>query len=121
MEERVKFVQRMREKGECLAEVCRDFGVSRKTGYKWLRRYNEGGMSALADQSRAPHWQAGATTEDRVRAVLEARGAHRRWGPEKLRAWLMRKDPEGGWPAASTIGEILKRAGLKPGGASRFG
>lgn len=112
MEQRLKLVQRIQEEEECLAELCREFGVSRKTGYKWLRRYQTGGVTALGDQSRAPHRQANATAEEQVQAVLEARGQHRRWGPEKLRAWLLRKHPEQNWPAASTMGEILKRAGL---------
>ncbi|MRR52652.1 MAG: transposase, partial [Rhodocyclaceae bacterium] len=71
-----------------------------------------GGVAALADQSRAPHRQANATTEQQVQAVIQARALHRRWGPEKLRAWLMRKHPGQRWPSASTMGEILKRAGL---------
>jgi putative transposase len=95
-----------------MAELCREYGVSRKTAYKWLRRYESGGATALQDQSRAPHCQTRATPRKVVEAVLDARAGHRRWGPEKLQAWLRRKMPETKWPAASTIGEILKRAGL---------
>ena len=112
MEQRMKFVQRLNETDEAMTELCREFGVSRKTGYKWLRRYEAGGVSALADRSRAPQRQANATPDEQVQAVLQARGLHRRWGPEKLRAWLIRKHPEQRWPSASTMGEILKRAGL---------
>jgi putative transposase len=112
MEERLKFIQRVQAEEECMAELCREFGVSRKTGYKWLERYENGGVAALADQSRAPHHQANAISEERLQTVLQARAQHRRWGPEKLRSWLLRKHPEQPWPAASTIGEILKRAGL---------
>lgn len=112
MDQRMKFVQRLNEADEEMAELCREFGVSRKTGYKWLRRYEAGGAAALANQSRAPHRQANATPDEQVQAVLQARGLHRRWGPEKLRVWLMRKHPEQRWPSASTMGEILKRAGL---------
>jgi putative transposase len=112
MEQRLKFVERFEEEEDFVAELCREFGVSRKTGYKWLNRYEAGGAAALLDQSRAPHRQANATPPEQVQAVLEARGQHRRWGPEKLRAWLLRHHPEQSWPAASTMGEILKRAGL---------
>jgi len=69
-------------------------------------------VSALADQSRAPHRQANATPQPLAQAILEARSDHRLWGPEKLRAWLQRRQPGQPWPSASTIGGILKRAGL---------
>jgi transposase InsO family protein len=112
MEQRLKFVQAIGEDDEFFAERCRTYGISRKTGYKWRRRYELSGVTALADQSRAPHQQARATPPDIAQAIREARSDHRRWGPEKLRVWLQRKQPERQWPAASTIGEILKRAGL---------
>lgn len=112
MEQRLNFVQSVQTGEECLAELCREFDVSRKTGYKWLRRYQTAGAGALTDQSRAPHRQANATPEESVKAILKARGQHRRWGPEKLKVWLERKYPEQNWPSVSTMGEILKRAGL---------
>jgi putative transposase len=112
MEQRLTFVKAIEEGDEYFAELCRAYGISRKTGYKWRKRYESGGAPALADQSRAPHQQAHAIPEQIAKAILGARGDHRRWGPEKLRAWLQRKQPEQHWPSASTIGEILKRAGL---------
>ena len=112
MEQRLTFVKAIEEGVEFFAEQCRAYGISRKTGYKWRKRYALGGAPALADQSRAPHQQAQATSEPIVKAILGARSDHRRWGPEKRRAWLQRRQPDQHWPAASTIGEILKRAGL---------
>jgi transposase InsO family protein len=100
------------EDEEFFTELCRAYGISRKTGYKWCRRYAAQGVSALADQSRAPQRQAGATPEQIARAIRSARHEHRRWGPGKLKAWLERKQPDQSWPSPSTIGEILKRAGL---------
>jgi transposase InsO family protein len=112
MDQRWKFVEKVEAKQECFAELCREFEVSRKTGYKWLQRYQAGGAAALADQCRAPKRQAKAVTPERVQSILQARALHRRWGPKKLKAWLTRTYPDQSWPAASTIGEILKRAGL---------
>jgi transposase InsO family protein len=112
MEERIKFIQAIEKGEESLADVCRAFDVSRKTGYKWMRRYAEGGATALSDQSRAPQQQARAITADVAKAIVLARADHPRWGPKKLHVWLQRKQPAKSWPAPSTIGEILKRAGL---------
>ena len=112
MEQRLTFIQAIEKGEECFAELCRVYGVSRKTGYKWRKRYAAGGLTALAEGSRARHGQAHAVSEEIVQAILRARSDHRRWGPGKVKAWLQRKHPEQHWPAASTIGEILKRAGL---------
>jgi transposase InsO family protein len=112
MEERMKFIHRWQEDEGNLAGLCREFGVSRKTGYKWLERYEEGGMAGLADQSRAPLEHPNAVSAETERAVLDARKAHPRWGPAKLRVWLGRREPRVEWPAVSTMGEILRRAGV---------
>ena len=57
-EERFRFIEQVRRGELSIAEICRSFGVSRKTGYKWLERYAEGGIGALSNRSRAPHEQA---------------------------------------------------------------
>ena len=112
MEQRLKFLEAVGEGDEFFASLCRSYGISRKTGYKWRRRYESGGAEALADRSRAPHQQAHQTPAEITQGILDARVDHRRWGPEKLKAWLERKQPHQRWPSSSTIGEILKRAGL---------
>jgi putative transposase len=112
MEQRLTFVKAVQEGEEFFAELCREYGISRKTGYKWRKRYESGGVTSLADQSRAPHQQARATSQQLTQAILGARSDHHRWGPGKLRAWLQRRQPDQAWPAISTFGEILKRAGL---------
>ena len=73
MEQRLTFVKAIEEGDEAFAEQCRAYGISRKTGYKWRKRYALGGAPALADQSRAPHQQAHATSEPIVKAILGAR------------------------------------------------
>jgi putative transposase len=112
MEERFKFVQESKADDWSFAELCRRYGVSRKTGYKWLERYQCDGLAGLQDQSRAPQRHPNAVLEPVADEVLDLRRRHPHWGPAKLRARLEREAPEIAWPAASTIGEMLKRAGL---------
>jgi putative transposase len=111
-EERFRFIEEWRRGELSFAEICRQFGVSRKTGYKWQERYAEGGWEALRDQSRAAHHHPNEVLEEVVSKVLKARAVHPTWGPVKLRVLLEREAPEIRWPAASTIGEILQRNGL---------
>jgi putative transposase len=112
MEERFKFVQECKTEDWSMAELCRRYGVSRKTGYKWLERYQLEGLEGLQDQSRAPDRHPNEVVKEMADEVLELRRQHPHWGPAKLRARLQRVAPEIIWPAASTIGEMLKRAGL---------
>src|SRR5262245_10530961 len=112
MEERFRFIEEWKRKDEGMAELCRRYGVSRQTGYKWIERYEQGGIEELADRSRAPHSHPNEVVDEVADAVVVLRSVHPRWGPEKLRQSLEREAPEIQWPAPSTIGEILKRHGL---------
>lgn len=112
MNERVKFIAAYLEEGESVSNLCRSFGISRKTAYKWIERYEEKGIIALADQSRAPHSHPHAIEEDIVRLILSERERHPTWGPKKLVVLLERKHPKLILPAPSTVGHILKRHGL---------
>ena len=112
MSERARFVIAVREHGMSIAAACREFGVSRPSGYKWLKRYDEGGVAALADQSRAPKSSPQATPEAVIKQVVEAREKHPDWGPKKLRAYLSALDKRTPWPAASTMGDLLTQRGL---------
>ena len=78
----------------------------------WLRRYRQSGVAGLVELNRAPRRHPNQTGEAVERAVLELRQAHLRWGPRKLKRILERDQPGREWPATSTIGEIVKRAGL---------
>ena len=95
-----------------MTELCDRFGISRKTGYKWLARFTEEGLPGLADQSRAPHSCPHRTPKPIETALVRAREAHPHWGPKKLVAYLARKQPELALPAVSTAGDILDRHGL---------
>ncbi len=112
VEERARFALEY-ESGECnLAELCREYGIARKTGYKWLERFAEHKLEGLQDLSRAPVRHPNQTAREVEQQVVELRQAHMRWGPRKLRRYLQQRRPARVWPAASTIGELLKRAGL---------
>src|SRR3972149_3503559 len=112
MEERMEFIMRWREDEEGVAALCRYFGISRETGYKWLRRYEADGMEGLQDHSRVPHHSPRAVSEAIEEAIIRARAAHSHGGPKKLVAWLSRQDRQIVWPAPSTVGNILHRRGL---------
>jgi transposase len=91
VEQRMRFVDMAVQKRETFAAVCRRFGVSRRTGYKWLERYEEDGVDGLRDQSRAPQHHAGAVTEAIAERCMAVRRAHPTWGPVKVRAFLWRR------------------------------
>ena len=112
MTERMRFMTAVEQGDEAFAAVCRRFGVSRKTGYKWLERYQAEGVLGLIDRSRAPLSHPEAVPAAIAERCLAVRRAHPTWGPVKVRAWLERQDAEIAWPAASTIGELFDRAGL---------
>jgi putative transposase len=112
MDERMRFVVAMERQEEPLAALCRRFGVSRKSGYKWLERYRAEGLAGLADRSRAPLRHPQEVSRAVAERCLLVRRAHPTWGPVKVRAFLERREPETGWPAASTIGALFDREGL---------
>jgi transposase InsO family protein len=109
---REKFIVEIMKKHRSLTECCAEFGVSRKTGSKWLQRFFQGGVPSLLDLSRRPHHSPQAVSEAVAELVVAARQAHPLWGPRKLRAWLTNRDAATRWPASSTIGDLLKRRGL---------
>jgi putative transposase len=79
---KLQFVERAVLKGSNLTELCKEFGVSRQTGHKWLRRYRELAPLGLVEQSRRPDSIPSSTGEDVVLAMLELRNHHPSWGPE---------------------------------------
>lgn len=112
MDERMKFVAQALEGVESMTALCARFGVSRKTGYKWLQRYHVEGPGGLVERSRAPHSHPSSVGADVRERIIAMKKEHMLEGPKKIRALLMRLEPERIWPAVSTIGDMLKRAGL---------
>ena len=107
---RREFVLAALAPGANISQLCRDFGVSRNNGYKWIRRYREQGELGLEDRSRRPLTSAG-TSGEAVLRLIELRRQYPRWGAKKLRVLLLRESDASGVPHVKTIARILDRAG----------
>lgn len=112
MDERVRFVGRLLD-GEGMSEVCRDFGISRKTGYKIFNRYRQEGLDALCDRSRRPVRYANQLPDPIERMIVETKRGKPHWGARKIRELLVRKlAGDVRIPARSTVHAVLDRHGL---------
>lgn len=112
MDEKLRFVFEYERDEHSMVELCFRYGICRDTGYEWLRRFRLHGVKGLVELNRSARRHPNVTAAEIERAVLELREAHMRWGPRKLKRILERDQPGQVWPATSTIGEIVKRAGL---------
>ena len=112
MEEKLRFIVEYERDEQTMTELCEEFGIARETGYVWLRRYRQSGIKGLLEGNRAAQRHPNQTAAELEQMVLELRQAHMRWGARKLKRVLERDQPGRQWPAASTIGELLKREGL---------
>jgi putative transposase len=112
MDQRVAFLADWLREEWTMTELAERYQISRKTGYKWVHRYAGDPEHGLAERSRAPHTHGRAMPDERRAAVLALRRAHPHWGPKKLRAILMARTPRRTWPAASTMGDLLRREGV---------
>jgi len=112
MDERIRFVIRQKD-GESMASLCREFGISRKTGYKILERYEECGWEGLTDRTRRPFRYANQLPEPVEAAIVAAQRDKPHWGARKIRERLLRRLPHAvKVPACSTIHAILDRHGM---------
>lgn len=111
MNQRLEFVSLARQRGTCFSTLCARFGISRKTGYKWKRRFAQQGKAGLADRSRCPHCRPRTTSAAVAEAVLSVRRDNPVWGGRKLRRRLQDLG-HAEVPAASTCTSILRRAQL---------
>lgn len=112
MDQRAKFVFEALAGENSVTALCVLYGISRKTGYKWIARYRQGGLAALESQSRRPKHTPTATPPEVVECLLAAKEKYPNWGPKKLVRVLARKYDVVSPPAPSTAGNILKREGL---------
>lgn len=111
IDERMQFVAR-RLAGEPMADLCREFGISRKTGYKIFDRYQECGIQGLTDRSRRPYRYANQLPPQVENFILHVKREHASWGARKIRERLLRRFAGIPIPAKSTIHAVLDRHGL---------
>src|SRR5262249_20839152 len=112
MDERVRFVARL-VGGEAMTDLCREYGISRKTGYKIYGRYKEGGAEAFSDRSRRPVRYANQLPVQLEAEIVNLKREKPHWGARKIRELLVRRLPGGvRVPAKSTIHAVLDRSGL---------
>jgi putative transposase len=111
MDERLRFVARLLE-GDKMTVLCREFGISRKTGYKLYRRYRDIGLEGLTDRSRRPYRQANKLPFQVESRILQLRKEHPSWGAPKIREKLRRLELGVQTPAISTVHAVLDRHGL---------
>ena len=112
MEQRERFIRDWQLGLYTMTELSARYDVSRKTGYKWLERFDEGGRQALGDRSRAPHHCPHRISEETAHLICAARRQHPTWGPGKLLDWLEPRHLDRTWPAISTAGDLLVRKDL---------
>ncbi len=118
MDERLRFVARLLE-GEKMAELCREFDISRKTGYKIFTRYKDIGLEGLTDRSRRPYRQANRLPFQVETLIVALKREHPSWGAPKIREKLRRRHPDLKPPAISTVHAVLDRHGLVMRGRER--
>jgi putative transposase len=115
MDQRTQFVADAQRGLYSMRELCARFGVSRKTGYKWLARYTAEGPAGLRERSHAPHRCPHRIDEALAALLCATRRAHPTWGPAKLLQYLVPRHAERdgeAWPAVSTVADLLARHGL---------
>ena len=112
MLERMAFVRAVASEEDSMSALCAQFGISRKTGYKWLGRFEEQGEAGMGEYSRAPHRHPNCMPEAVEQAIVELRKHRRHWGPKKLAVKLRDAFWEEDVPSLTSIANVLSRNGL---------
>lgn len=112
MSEKLAFIQACLDRKKTIVEICRSFGISEKTGHKQLRRFKEQGVEGLSDRTHANLRHPHRIAPEVAGRIIALRRKHPLYGAQMLRDWLMQHEPGVRWPAASSIGELLKRSNL---------
>ncbi len=108
---RFEFIKRALRKDMTFKDLCRSFGISSKTGYKWMQRYGEGGVEGLKDRNREPFNRPNETPQEIVDLILKTRLKYSHWGARKIASFLNTNSPEIQLPSEPTISNILRRNG----------
>jgi putative transposase len=110
LSQRKKFIEEwLLNSTRSLARLCRNYEISRPTGYLWIKRYEEGGVEALTDRSAAPQQQANQTPPDLLNFIIDTKLSFPDMGPRKIRDFLHLNYPDISWPSKTTIGNILTK------------
>lgn len=112
MDQKIRMISDWCERDDNISSLALKHGLSRKTVYKWVNRYEAEGIDGLKDQSRAPKNRPNKTPDDIINILVKEKYKHKRWGPKKIIALLKDRDPDKEWPASSTAGEWLRKLGL---------
>src|SRR5258708_15732858 len=112
MDQRIHLVTEYQSGRFTMTELAEQYGISRKTGYKWVGRCEGAGYAGLADRQRRPHESPQATDAARRASLMRLRPRHPRWGPRKRRVGAARRAPKAAWPCPSTVSAHLKARGL---------
>jgi transposase InsO family protein len=110
MSQKLQFIERASAPEANISALCREYGISRQTGHKWLRRFQAQGYAGLEEESRRPHSSPLSTGEEIVIGILELRDRHQTWGPDKISRVLRRTLGEEA-PSKSTVARVLRRLG----------
>lgn len=111
-DEKVRFIGSWLSGEYSFTELCERYEISRKTGYKLINRYELEGLQAAEAKSHARHHHPNETVYEVKEKIIALKYRYPKWGPRKIRDWLLLNESEGHWPVISTIGEILKRHSL---------
>lgn len=109
---RKEFIDRVGEGIESFASLCRQYEISRQTGYKWIERFYHKGFEGLRNRNRAPLHQACKTESVLVKEILNVRLERPTWGPKKVLGYLKKHHSNTSWPSTTTIGNLFTRNGL---------
>lgn len=112
MKEKRSFIEAMLKEKQPFRELCREYGISEKTGYKWRNRFYEQGYAGLEEETRAPHEHPNAIDGDSAAELIRLRLAHPSWGGKKLQALYQRAHPNQPLPSLSSVNRIIEKAGL---------
>lgn len=119
MSQRLRFISDLESFQYTMTELCERYGISRKTGYKWAERFVSSGPGGLEDRPHVAKSFPHQVSPEKAEQIVALRRRFPHWGPRKLLAWLERHHPASSWPAASTVGDLLKRHGLVESRRSR--
>lgn len=106
--QRLQLVKAFKNKEHTMTALCKQYGISTKTGYKWYRRYLKRGEEGLKDQSKAPHSPKTHYSDAQKQTAIDQKLKKRAWGPKKIHILLNEKYPDQNWPSPTTLYEIFK-------------